>query len=68
MLLKYIGKYEDLTVSRLLRKSDFSSYDMDSPIGIRKIIHYMFMIPIIGKIFVFLLKNMFILQTLSKKD
>ena len=68
MLLKFIGEYEDLTVSRLLKKSDFSSYDMDSPIGIRKIIHYMFMTPIIGKIFVFFLKNMFILQTLSKKD
>ena len=68
MLLKFIGEYEDLTVSRLLKKSDFSSYDMDSPLGIRKIIHYIFMTPIIGKIFVFILKNMFILQTLSKKN
>mgnify|MGYP006206485251 CR=1 FL=1 len=68
MLLKYIGKYEDLTVSRMVQKSDFSSYDMDSPLGIRKIIHYIFITPIIGKIFVLILKNMFILQTLSKKN
>jgi len=68
MLLKYIGEYEDLTVSRMLEKSDFSDYDKDSPLGIRKIVHYIFMTPIIGKIFALILKNMFIMQTLSIKN
>ena len=67
MLVKNFGEYEDLTVSRLLQKSDFSSYDMNSPLGLRKKLQSIFMIPIIGKIFVMILKNMFMLQTLSKK-
>jgi len=67
MLVKSFGEFEDLTVSRLLQKSDFSSYDMDSPLGIRKVLQKIFLTPVIGKIFVMILKNMFMLQTLSKK-
>ncbi len=68
MLLKYIGNYEDLTVKRLQENIDFSSYDHDSPIRIRKIIQKLFDIPILGKIFIAIFKNFFILQTLSKKN
>ena len=67
MLLKYIGNYQDLTVKRLQKNIDFSSYDHDSPIRIRKIIQKLFHLPILGKIFILVFKNFFILQTLSKK-
>jgi SAM-dependent methyltransferase len=67
MLLNHFGEYEDLTIARLLENSDFSSYDMDSPLRLRKVLQYIFQIPVIGKIFANLLKNMFMLQTVSKK-
>ena len=68
MLLKYIGNYQDLTVKRLQKNLDFSSYDHDSPVRIRKIIQKLFHIPILGKIFISVFKNFFILQTLSKRN
>ena len=68
MLLKYIGNYQDLTVKRLQKNIDFSSYDHDSPIRIRKIIQKLFHMPILGKIFLSVFKNFFILQTLSKRN
>ena len=68
MLLKYIGNYQDLTAKRLKKITDFSSYDHDSPIRIRKIIQKLFHIPILGKILISVLKNFFILQTLSQRN
>ncbi len=67
MLLKYIGPFDDITVSRLLKKTDFSSYDKDSNLKLRKLIQNIIMLPIFGKFFVKIIKNFFILQTLSKK-
>ena len=66
MLLKHIGQYQDLTVNRLLKHNDFSAYDKDSPLMLRKIIQKLFSIPYLG-FFCHILKNFFILQTLSKK-
>ncbi|MDA9708599.1 class I SAM-dependent methyltransferase [Alphaproteobacteria bacterium] len=68
MLLKYIGNYQDLTAKRLKKNTDFYSYDHDSPIRIRKIIQKLFHIPILGKILILVLKNFFILQTLSQRN
>ena len=68
MLRYYIGNYIDLTYSRLFSNLDFSSYDKDSPIKIRKFIQKVFMIPVIGKFLIYLCKNFFILQTLTKKN
>ncbi len=68
MLVKNIGSYQDLTEKRLLKENNFSSYDNDSPIRLRKLIQYIFMLPIIGKLFVMIFKNFFILQTLSRKN
>ena len=67
MLLKNIGDFKDLTYERLLKNSDFSSYDNDSPIKLRKLIQKVFTLPILGRLFVLICKNFFILQTLSKK-
>ena len=67
MLLRHIGLYQDLTVKRLIKNNDFSSYDKDSPIILRKIIQKLFTIPFLGVLFAHILKNFFILQTLSKK-
>ena len=64
---KYIGSCEDLTLKRLLEKTDFSSYDMDSPLKIRKVLDAIFQLPFFGKFFALILKNFFILQTLSIK-
>ena len=44
MLLKHIGQYQDLTVKRLLEHTDFSAYDKDSPLMLRKIIQKLFSI------------------------
>ena len=68
MLLKYIGHYEDITVKRLKKKMDFSSYDHDSPTRLRKIIQKLFNIPILGRIFISIFKNFFILQTLARRN
>ena len=68
MLVKNIGSYQDLTEKRLLKENNFSSYDNDSPIRLRKLIQYIFMLPIIGKLFVMIFKYFFILQTLSRKN
>ena len=67
MLLRHIGIYQDLTVNRLIKNNDFSSYDKDSPVKLRKIIQKLFSIPYLGVLFAHILKNFFILQTLSKK-
>ena len=67
MLLKYIGDYQDLTVKRLQENIDFSSYDHDSPIRLRKLMQKLFNIPILGKIFISIFKNFFILQTLARR-
>tara|TARA_X000000950_G_C13870744_1_gene642779 strand:- start:304 stop:1230 length:927 start_codon:yes stop_codon:yes gene_type:complete len=67
MLDTHIGPYEDLTVKRLARKDDFSSYDHDGPLKLRVIMQKIFLLPILGKIFIYIFKNFFILQTLSKK-
>ena len=67
MLLKHIGQYQDLTVKRLLEHTDFSAYDKDSPLMLRKIIQKLFSIPYIGILFIHIFKNFFILQTLSKR-
>ena len=68
MLLKYIGHYEDITAKRLKKKMDFSSYDHDSPTRLRKIIQKLFNIPILGRIFISIFKNFFILQTLARRN
>lgn len=68
MIKKYIGNCKDLTYSRLFKESDFSSYDNDSPFKLRILVQKIFKLPFIGKIFIFLFKNFFILQTLSKKN
>ena len=67
MLIKYIGSFRDLTYNRLLREEDFSAYDNDSPLILRKLIQKLFRIPILGKFLALICKNFFILQTLSKK-
>ena len=67
MILKYIGNFQDLTLNRLKTNNDFSSYDKDSPLLLRKFIQNIFLLPILGGIFVFIFKYFFILQTLSKK-
>lgn len=67
MLLNHIGQYQDLTVTRLLKYNDFSVYDKDSPLMLRKIIQKLFSIPYLGILFAHILKNFFILQTLSKR-
>lgn len=67
MLTKNIGSFRDLTYNRLLREEDFSSYDNDSPILLRKFIQKLFKIPLLGKFLAIICKNFFILQTLSKK-
>ena len=67
MLIKNIGSLIDLTYDRLLREEDFSSYDNDSPIILRKFIQKLFIIPLLGKFLALICKNFFILQTLSKK-
>ena len=67
MLNKYIGPHEDLTVKRLSQKDDFSSYDLDGQLKLRVIMRNIFLLPIFGKIFIYIFKNFFILQTLSKK-
>ena len=68
MIVQNIGSFKDLTYERLLSNSDFSSYDNDSPLKLRKLIQKVFAIPLLGRLFVFVFKNFFILQTLSKKE
>ena len=68
MIRTNIGDFEDLTVQRLSKKTDFSSYDSGSPLYLRKLIEKFFLIPVVGKILVFFLKNFFILQTISVKS
>ena len=68
MIRKNIGEFEDLTVQRLSKKTDFSSYDTDSPLFLRKLIQKFFLIPLAGKVLIFFLKNFFILQTISTKN
>ena len=67
MVLKHIGLYKDLTVQRLLKYDDFSTYDKDSPLRLRKVLQKLFNTPFFGILFANILKNFFILQTLSKK-
>lgn len=67
MLLQHIGSFEDLTLKRLITDSDFTSYENKKLLGIRKFIQRLFSFPIIGKLLAIILKNLFILQTLSKK-
>lgn len=67
MIKKNIGNFEDLTVKRLSTKTDFSSYDNDSPVNLRKFLQKIFLLPIIGRIIIFVLKSLFILQTISIK-
>ena len=66
MILKHIGLYKDLTVQRLLKFDDLSSYDKDSPKE-RRIIQKLFGIPYFGILFANILKKRKSLQTLSKK-
>lgn len=68
MIKKNIGDFKDLTVQRLSKKTDFSSYDSDSPLYLRKLIEKVFLTPIVGKILIFFFKNFFILQTISVKS
>ena len=68
MIVQNIGSFKDLTYERLLSNSDFSSYDNDSPLKLRKLIQKVFALPLLGRLFVFVFKNFFILQTLSKKE
>ena len=68
MIKENIGNFEDLTVKRLSKKTDFSSYDNDSPLGLRKLIQKIFLFPLIGRPLVFIFKNLFILQTISIKN
>ena len=68
MIKKNIGDFEDLTIRRLSKQSNFSSYDNDSPLYLRKLIQKVFLIPVAGKIIILILKSFFILQTISVKN
>ena len=66
-ILKYMGSFNELTLERLVRNTNFDNYDKDNPILLRKILYYIFKVPILGLLLARLLKNFFMLQTLSKK-
>ncbi len=64
---KYLGSFKELTLERLVSKANFNNYDKDNSLFVRKILYYCFRIPIFGRLLAKLLKNFFMLQTLSKK-
>ena len=67
MLLRHIGIYQDLTVNRLIKNNDFSSYDKDSPCKIKKDYTKIVFYPLPRSSICSYIKKFFILQTLSKK-
>ena len=62
-----MGSFNELTLDRLVRKTNFDNYDKDNPLLLRKVLYYCFKVPILGRLLAKLLKNFFMLQTLSKK-
>ena len=67
MLSKYIGPHEDLTVKRLSQKDDFSSYDLDGQLKLRVIMQNIFLLPVFGKIFIYILKIFLFYKLYQKK-
>ena len=64
----HFGSYTDLTVERLVSKTNFEYYDNDNPVKLRKFLYFIFRFPIIGYHMAKLCKNFFMLQTLAKKS
>ena len=60
--------YTDMTVERLVRTTDFTYYDKDNPVRLRKFLYFIFRLPIIGYQLARLCKNFFMLQTLAQKN
>ncbi len=66
-LKKHFGRYTDMTVERLIKKTDFQYYDRDNPVKLRKILYFIFRLPLVGRYLAIICKNFFMLQTLAKK-
>ncbi len=64
----HFGSYKDLTVQRLIKKTDFNYYDKDNPVKLRKLLSLIFRTPLVGYYLALLCKNFFMLQTIAKKD
>ena len=64
----HFGSYTDMTVERLVRRTDFTYYDKDNPVRLRKFLYFIFRLPIIGYQLAKLCKNFFMLQTLAQKN
>lgn len=63
----HFGSFTDMTIDRLVRKTDFKYYDKDNPVILRKFLYFIFRLPVIGHMFARLCKNFFMLQTLAQK-
>jgi len=64
-LRQYIGEYTDVTAERLLRLQKIKYYD--GPKNLRLIISKLVKIPLIGNIFILLIKNFVMLGTVTTK-
>ena len=64
----HFGSYTDMTVERLVRTTDFTYYDKDNPVRLRKFLYFIFRLPIIGYQLARICKNFFMLQTLAQKN
>ena len=65
-LKKYFKNYEDLTLQRLQEKTDFTYYD-GPLLALRKMIHIFVTLPILGRLFGFIIANLVMLETTSNK-
>ena len=63
----HFGNFTDMTVERLIKKTDFRYYDKDNPVQLRKLLYFIFRLPFIGYYFAKFCKYFFMLQTLAQK-
>ena len=65
-LKKYFNNYEDLTLQRLRAKVNFTYYD-GHLLSLRKMLHILVTLPILGKLLGFIIANLVMLETKSSK-
>lgn len=62
-----IGPYRDLTLARLLESHSFVDYDRDGSLRARKFIDRLVKLPVVGRWFASIFRNMVMLQTIALK-
>ena len=67
-IARHIGPYRDLTIDRLLDSHSFENYDPDGRLRVRIFVDRLVKMPVIGRWFASVFRNMVMLQTIALKS